>query len=577
VAFLFTQICSNFDVKIYLTQFMRHLPIIISGLLLGVSSQAAEIADLRCPLDIPLYLSGNFGELRNNHFHSGLDFKTQGRTGLPVHSVADGYVSRIVVSPWGFGRAVYITHPSLGLTTVYGHLENFSSKIDTYARNKQYANEQFNLDISLNPDELPVTRGEVIALSGNAGSSGGPHLHMDVRDSATGETLDPMPYFKQYLADTVSPEVRSISLYPISGKGVVNNKSSQSTILPSATQKRFSAWGEVVPAIKAYDKMSGTTNIYGVKFLTLTVDGKPIYNRVIDRYDFKDTKAVNTLVDYSGVVNNGSWTMWTKVPDSEPLASLITTENNGIITIDEEREYPCEWILKDCHGNESRIAFTIVGENADIPNIRKSGDRLSFNGKNRIVKDGVTVEFPENTFYEDIYMTISSTNNARYKSPIFTIGDKTIPISGEYSISIDIPDDTLADKNQYLMVRLNGTRATRVDATYKNGKLIGTPSSLGTFTVTTDTTAPTITPLQSARWGKTGIVSFKIGDNLSGVTKYRGEIDGKFALFELDGKSGKLTFVMDSERFNRSKNHTVTLTVTDACGNSSNYKGNFTW
>lgn len=152
-----------------------------AAITLPASAQSTEV-QLAKPLNIPLYLSGNFGELRSNHFHSGLDFKTQGRTGIPVHSADDGYVSRIVVSPWGFGRAIYITHPSTGLTTVYGHLSSFSPKIDNPVRKRQYEKESFAVDLEFAPDEIPVKRGEQIALSGNSGSSGGPHLHMDVRE-----------------------------------------------------------------------------------------------------------------------------------------------------------------------------------------------------------------------------------------------------------------------------------------------------------------------------------------------------------------------------------------------------------
>ena len=145
----------------------------------------SDTVRLASPLDIPFYLAGNFAELRRNHFHSGIDFKTQGRTGFSVRSAAEGYVSRISVSPWGFGRAVYVTHPALGLTTVYGHLQAFSPAIDKRVRDEQYSRETFSIDLNFAPDEIPVNRGEIIGISGNAGSSGGPHLHMDVRDTAT--------------------------------------------------------------------------------------------------------------------------------------------------------------------------------------------------------------------------------------------------------------------------------------------------------------------------------------------------------------------------------------------------------
>ncbi|MDE6802686.1 MAG: M23 family metallopeptidase, partial [Muribaculaceae bacterium] len=158
----------------------------------GADRVSPAAADLRVPLDIPLLLSGNFGELRNNHFHSGVDFKTQGRTGLPVYCAADGYVSRVLVSPWGFGRAVYVTHPELGLVTVYGHLQSFATRIDNPVRGRQYADETFSIDVEFGPGVIPVRRGELLGRSGNAGSSGGPHLHIDVRDASPGNALDPL-------------------------------------------------------------------------------------------------------------------------------------------------------------------------------------------------------------------------------------------------------------------------------------------------------------------------------------------------------------------------------------------------
>lgn len=549
-------------------------------ILLSSTSANAQsgLPDLGRPMEIPIILSGNFGELRNNHFHSGLDMKTQGRTGIPIHSVEDGYVSRIVVSPWGFGRAIYITHPDIGLTTVYGHLDSFSKEIDKAVRDRQYELERFNVDLNFMPGELPVKRGQLIALSGNAGSSGGPHLHIDVRDTKTEEALDPMPYFKKYINDKVAPQVRSLALYCVEGEGVLNGTNQKSASRAGENLKKpFTAWGKVVPAIKAYDKMSGTTNIYGVKYLSLKVDGKEVYRRTIDKFDFADTRAVNTLVDYSGVVNSGSWTMWTRQPESRPLQEMIKSVDNGIINIDEEREYSCEWILEDEHGNVARQPFKIIGKQTDIPEKPQKGNLFSYQGRNTYSDENIKVTFPEETFYDDVYFTIKSVDMPGYITPAYDIADRAIPISGEYTVEIKLPNDTVADKSKYCLVRINGKRRSAVDSEYADGTIVGTPSALGRFAVTTDTTAPTIRPEKPQLWSKNGRVSFIIADNLSGIKTYRGEIDGKFALFELDGKTGRLSFKMDSARFQKGKSHTVKVNVTDACGNSSNYSGKFHW
>lgn len=551
--------------------------LIMATLVLPLSAYGVDKPKLAKPVDIPILLSGNFGELRNNHFHSGIDIKTQGRTGLPIYCAENGYVSRIVVSPWGFGRAVYVVHPELGLTTVYGHLQSFSPKIDKPVRDRQYDKESFSVDLEFAPGEIPLKKGEKIALSGNAGSSGGPHLHMDVRDTKTEETLDPLPYYKEYIRDNVAPEVRAIALYPEKGAGVVNNSSSLEVRNAAKFNQPFIAWGKVVPAIKAYDRMTNTSNIYGVKKLVLNVDGKTVYSRLIDRYSFDNTRAVNTLVDYSGVVNGNSWMMWSKVPDSRPLGEMIEADNNGVIDVTEERDYNCEWILMDEHGNTTCRPFVIRGMRMPVVKEEPKGDLFYFDGRNSISREKINVTFPPYTFYDNIYFSMSETPSAEYLSPVYNIGSASMPVAGEYCIEITIDKDMVFSPEKLLLVRLNGNRKTRVDSKYENGVLTASPSALGRFAVTVDTVAPLIKPELSAKWGQRGKVSVIIRDNLSGIASYRGEIDGKFALFELDGKTGRLSFVMDPERFEKGRMHKLEITVTDNCGNTATYKNSFNW
>lgn len=555
----------------------RFLTFLLAAGCFITASAHDSIPDLARPLNIPLFLSGNFGELRPNHFHSGLDFKTQGRTGLPVYSVDDGYVSRIVVSPTGFGRAVYITHPATGLTSVYGHLKAFARKIDSPVRKSQYEHETFSVDMSFPENQIPVKKGEQIGLSGNAGSSGGPHLHLDIRDTKTGDALDPLPYFKKHISDRIAPEVRAVALYPIEGKGIVNgNTSTPTTHAAASINDSYTAWGQIIPAIKAYDKMTNTSNIYGIKYLTLFVDGKPFYERIIDRVDLNNSKAINTLVDYDGVVNNNSWMMWTLIPDSEPLSGMVQGVDRGILNIDEEREYKCLWIVTDEHGNSYRVPFVIEGVRTDIPEVEPVEDKILYRGNNSITRSGIKVEFEPGTFYDDCYLSLKVNENSPYATPIYIIGNPSIPISKEYKVTIDVPGDSLAHKGGYYLVRLRNNRKSGVDSQYSDGQIIGAPSSLGTFTVVLDDVAPSIKPEKPATWNK-GHISFIVSDNASGIKSYRGEIDGKFALFELDAKTGRVEFDMDPSRWDRHKRHELHFTVTDKAGNTSEYNGSFTW
>ena len=213
--------------------------------------QTISAQQLRQPFDFPILLSGNFGELRNNHFHSGIDFKTQGVEGKPIHAVQDGYVSRISVSPWGYGNGLYLTHPD-GTTTVYGHLQRFAPSIARYIKTQQYEQESFNVNLFLDPDQLPVKKGEIVAYSGNTGSSGGPHLHFEVRDTESEEVLDPIEYFKEKITDTRAPKIQGILVCPQPGKGVVNGSSRKLELKPVTAKNgkqtitgKIEAWGEI--------------------------------------------------------------------------------------------------------------------------------------------------------------------------------------------------------------------------------------------------------------------------------------------------------------------------------------------
>src|SRR5690554_7328050 len=215
------------------------------------------------PVTVPPALSGGFGELRSNHFHSGIDFKTQQVVNKPIVSIEDGYVSRISVSPGGYGLALYVTHPSTGHTSVYAHLNSFSKAIADWVKEKQYEQERFNVNLYPGEGTLPVKRGEQIALSGNTGSSGGPHLHFEIRDTRSEHPLDALEYLSP-ISDTQKPDLRGIAFYPTSGKGVINgsnnptrlNISKDSNGNPLGLGRTINAWGRIGVGVKAYDRRS---------------------------------------------------------------------------------------------------------------------------------------------------------------------------------------------------------------------------------------------------------------------------------------------------------------------------------
>lgn len=536
----------------------------------------SDTVGLASPLDIPFYLAGNFAELRKSHFHSGIDFKTQGRTGLAVHAADDGYVSRVSVSAWGFGRAVYITHPTTGLTTVYGHLEAFSPTIDKLVRAEQYERETFAIDLSFEPDQLPVKRGETIGRSGNAGSSGGPHLHMDVRDTESGDPLDPLEYYRDRITDDVAPQVRQLALFPAEGGSVEGSTTEPRLLSTDAFSTQVSAWGRVYPGIKAYDRMTGTTNIYGVKYLTLTVDGDTIYDRKLDRFSFDTTKGIHTLVHYPAVASSGAWIMVSRIADSNPLPDIVTAVGRGIIDINEERPYKLEWILRDEHGNTTRQSMTVVGRRTQINAPVATGELAHWDAEFSHDEEDFSVTIPEGALYDNTFINITAAETPGAHSRAITVGDSGIPLESGFELSIKLTNDTLTDKDKYCLVRVNGNRRSAIGSTQADGWISASPVVFGTFLVTTDVTPPKIVPVTPKQWGN-GTVKLHISDDLSGIATYRGEIDGKFALFELDGKTATISFKMDPERFSRGQSHKLKVTATDSCGNSSTHTSTFRW
>lgn len=546
-----------------------------------VCCQTLTAQQLRKPMDHPILLSGNFGELRSNHFHSGIDFKTQGVEGKPIHSVKDGYVSRISVSPWGYGNGLYITHPD-GTTTVYGHLQKFSKKITAYIKEKQYAQESFNVNLMLTPDELPIKEGELVALSGNTGSSGGPHLHFEIRDTETEETIDPIEYYKDLIQDTRPPKIQGIMVYPMQGKGIVNGSRRKLELKPVTAKNgkqiltgKIEAWGEIGLAVKAYDYMDNTSNIYGVKDITLTADNQVIFRSHLDRFAFHETRYLNSLTDFEEWKEHRSFYIKSFVEPGNRLR-FIESLDRGILTIDEPRTYHLTYRLADAFGNTTTLSIRVEGKEQPIPQIDTENTELfHWWSDNRFGAKGIRLTIPKGNLYDDLYFRYSAKEDSTALGATHRLHNKPVALHKSAKLSLRLQTDTLENKRQYGIVRLQNGRRSWSGGVYRNGWIDTDIRELGSYTVGQDRVPPTITPLNPATWVSKQTIAFRLSDNLSGVQTYRGEIDGQFVLFEMNSKS-VITYKFDKERLARGK-HTLKLTVDDACGNQSTYTYPFTW
>ena len=562
---------------------MKRFILLFCVFLACVVSVAQQRASFASPLNIPLVLSANFGELRPNHFHSGLDFKTQGRTGLPVFAADDGYVSRVVVSPWGYGRALYIDHPS-GYTTVYAHLDSFGAFIAERIRDLQYEKESFAIDETFLPGEFPVTRGMRIATSGNSGSSGGPHLHFEVRHTESESPVDPLRWYAGAIKDNVAPEPRLIALYP--HNGTVDGKSSKSVRALQAVQgnvskaaSEFTAWGRVSVGIKAYDRMSGTTNIYGVRKVQCFIDKELVFSTEIDSITFAETRYVNALIDYDELRSNkGSTIMRSYIAPGNYLSTVYgSCDGDGTFVIGEARRYEGRYELTDAHGNTSTVRFVIRGvrsETTEKPDNR--GVRFVYNHDNQYADESFHIELPSGALYEDLFFKHSSRESDVYCSAIHQVHLATAPLHRSCELALKLTCDTLPD-SCYYMVRIHDGRKTPVVGRYEAGWYVASVREFGTYAVAYDCTPPVVTPLNADKWAASGMVSLKISDAGSGIASYRGEIDGRFCLFEYDGKTARLTCRMKDAPVTKGRKHRLVMTVVDACGNRKVLHRTFTW
>ncbi|MDR1562695.1 MAG: M23 family metallopeptidase [Dysgonamonadaceae bacterium] len=508
---------------------------------------AASAQEIVAPLDTDLFLSGNFGELRSNHFHSGIDFKTKGITGLPVRAVKGGYVSRISISAGGYGKAIYIGHPD-GTTSVYGHLEGFIPAIEHAVRDSQYRYESFAVNLFFRQGEFAVRQGEVFAYSGNSGSSGGPHLHFELRGKQSERPFDPLPLFGDRIRDSIPPEILGVILLPQPGKGVAGSD--------------MTAWGRIGIAVKAYDRMNGTNNIYGVKEIILRLEGRIIFHYRIDDFSFGDTRYVNSFIDYGRWVEDRELYMKSFVEKGNHFDAFLS--DDGIVMIDEERDYRFEYTLMDSFGNTAVKNFTVRGKRQDIPAV--DGDCITFlcDRDNHVRASGLELSVPRGSLYTDLCLKVTRTGG-QFSAPVYSLGVKA-PLHSACNLSLDIWDDSFTGKSKYGIVAINRNDMNWLGGQYGGSRITAGILELGDFTVAVDTIPPKITKVKP----KTGSnrITFHVTDNLSGIESYRATVDGKFLLLEYDAKTGTMSGMPDLGRI-KSDVKAIRLEVADRAGNAT--------
>lgn len=529
--------------------------------------------DFISPLQIPITLSANYAELRKNHFHAGLDMRTQQRTGLKVVAPQKGYISRIKISAYGYGKAVYIDHPN-GYTTVYGHLSSLADKIEEKAREEQYKQKSYSIDLYLKPGELSVAQGELIALSGNTGGSGGPHLHFEVRDTKTEEVLNPF-LFGFDIPDTVKPKINGVWIYPITGE--VDGNYSKRAVTEGGT---YSASGAVGFGVKAYDQQSGSANLNGIYSIKTYANEILLSTFKADKHSFDETRAINATIDYPEQVSKNSWIYRTYLLPGNSLQMYEQSTNRGILELKPGIDYTIKIEVGDYAGNISTRKFTVKGLKydglPDVANESSKNNRVDFTKSFSIKKDGLTATFETHSFYENFIFDFKKLAGNKYQ-----LHNNSVPVHKKYEMSI-IPDWTVLDQNQaehYVIFRqpnFGSGKSEYLDTTYKNGIYYANPKDLGIFTLILDNTAPQISCPSLAKSDKIGKrLAFFIKDSQSGINTYDVFIDDQWILAEYEYKQNSL-FIPDlSKEGIQPGTHKVKVRVTDNANNEQTYTTHF--
>lgn len=534
----------------------------------------------RSPLDIPLRLAGTFGELRNNHFHAGIDIKTNRRTGLPVYATADGYISRIKVAIWGYGKVIYINH-SNGFTTVYAHLNKFGNGIQEYVKSIQYEKKSYETgNIFLKENQIKVTKGQIIGYSGRTGGFVEPHLHYEIRNTKTEKIINPL-LLGIKIQDSIAPKIKKLIAYPMDSDSRINRSLKNQSLsikkdsLNNYIANRLSASGKIGFGVNVYDLLGKELNKNGIYSLEMKINGIRHYYHDVETFSFSESKFINLLIDYEYYSKYKSRIQKTFREKENKLSIYKGLIEEGGITINEGLNYQVEIIAKDFIGNSSSLKIPVVGlKSESILNQERDTTAYKIVKKEfqKFSKNGVTIAFPKNTFYKDLFLNFSVNDR------IATIHKPIIPLDKKFTITFDSIMYKKSEVNHIYIANMNNKKYPYyMDTRKKSDKLFTTTKTLGKYGLLIDNQIPKIynSNFKDNDWmSRLRYLTIKISDSQSGIKSYEASIDNEWILMEYDVKKKKLSYDFRDKKLVGSK-HIFKLVVSDNVGNTNTYKSTF--
>ena len=534
----------------------------------------------RSPLDIPMQLSGNFGELRPNHFHAGFDLKTEQKEGLKVFAVADGYIARIKVSTFGNGKTIYINHPN-GYTSVYGHLKLMNGEIENYVKKIHYKEENFEIEMFFKPDEMTVTKGQIIAFSGNSGASEGPHLHFEFRDTKSEFIINPLFFgYNNFIKDTKKPTISSVYVYPLD-KTTTVNRAKRPVLLNVALQKdgtyisdKVIANGTIGFGISTFDTDDVSFNNNGVYKVQSFYNGQPNFGYEFTTHSFNEMRYINTLIDYARYKQTKQRVQKLFMKNPYNLSIIKAAENNGVLKVAPNLASIYRIEVFDFFGNSKVISIPIQYEL--LPTVIskepvQSNYFIKANKDSNFTLDNMSVFFPANTFYDDFEFNFAVANDT------MTLHDDTVPAHTNFTVTIQDSTSTEAQKAKMFIARIDGKKIIYNSTFRTDNNFNSKVKILGKYALVSDNIAPKIIialPIERKWISAQKTIQLSIYDELSGIKSYNAYLNGKWILMEYDNKTRKLTHHFDDGIAADGANDLMVV-VTDNVGNSTTFETKF--
>jgi len=526
----------------------------------------------RNPLDIPMQLVANFGEIRANHWHMGLDIRTQHKVNLPVHAAAEGYVARVSIEPGGFGQAIYINHPN-GYTTLYGHLNAFFPALAEYVKQKQYEQQSWQVNLILPPDLFVVKKGDFIAWSGSTGASEGPHVHFEIRNTKTENNLNPL-LFKFPIADAVPPSLTRLAVYD---RNKSTYEQSPQIFALRKNGSQYTVSGNIIRtgsntisfAIGAVDHLSGSANPNGIYSAKISMDGKPVSEFALDNISYNDTRYINAQLDYPFKSRGGgSLQHISPLPGAQDVVYNLFN-SDGLIHLNDAEPHSITIEVKDANGNTSQLQFSLrYDERLQKSYSPNNNEKLLPNNLNVFERNNFELFTTEKTIYDTITVSYNETSNnsANSVSALFSFLSASIPSHDSVTVRIK-PTQIIppAFRDRVIIKNISGEKTFVVKAEFQKGWYAAKFRQFGTYQAFIDSEPPTVNA-PPTDLSKSSRIVFVPRDNFNAIKSLRAEVDGQWLRCSND--KGKVWIYSFDEHFSKGE-HNLKVIVEDEAGNKT--------